>query len=93
MSEQARLEAIVHGHVQGVNFRYYTHRQASALGLTGYVRNEWEGTVRVVAEGDKPQLASLLAWLHRGPPSADVERVDVTWKEFTGEFQRFEVRY
>ncbi|MGC8837271.1 MAG: acylphosphatase [Anaerolineae bacterium] len=96
MSEQVRrerLEAIVHGHVQGVNFRYYTRQRAQELGLSGYVRNRWDGTVEVVAEGPPQALARLLDFLHRGPPSAVVVQVDVQWKPATGEFQGFRVAY
>ena len=93
MADQARLSAIVHGMVQGVNFRTYTRLQASKLGLVGYVRNRWDGTVEVVAEGERDGLERLLAWLHVGPRSAFVERVDAQWEEPRGEFTRFEVRY
>lgn len=97
MDEQApaetRLSAIVHGRVQGVNFRYYTQRRAIELGLTGYVRNLWNGTVEVVAEGPRPEVDKLLAFLHAGPRSAFVSQVDARWPAPTGEFTRFEVRY
>lgn len=93
MAENVRLSAIVHGLVQGVNFRFYTRRQASLLGLVGYVRNRWDGTVEVVAEGQREMLERLLDWLHVGPRSAVVERVDARWGEATSEFNRFEVRF
>ncbi len=90
---QERLHAIVHGIVQGVNFRYYTALEARRLGVVGYVRNQWDGTVEVVAEGERSLLEKLLLFLHQGPRWAVVERVDVQWQEATGEFRRFEVRY
>jgi len=93
MSEVARLQAIVHGRVQGVNFRYYTRQQARGLGITGYVRNMWDGTVEVVAEGVRSRLEELLTWLRRGPSMAFVEKVEVQWLDHTGEFRNFEVRY
>ena len=93
MSDKARLRAIVHGNVQGVNFRYYTRRQAHELDVTGYVRNLWDGTVEVVAEGTRQNLGRLLNWLHRGPRMAFVEKVDVQWLPATDEFQSFEVRF
>ncbi len=92
-TEWARLKAVVHGRVQGVNFRAYTRRRALDLGLRGYVRNSWDGTVEVVAEGPRKALDSLLSFLRVGPPSAWVERVDVNWEGATGEFWSFEVRY
>lgn len=93
MPDQHRLQALVHGRVQGVSFRYYTQRRATELGLTGYVRNLWDGTVRVVAEGQRPELERLLAFLRVGPRSALVTQVDTRWAAPTSEFDRFEVRY
>jgi acylphosphatase len=93
MSEKVRLRAIVHGRVQGVNFRYYTCQQARQIGVTGYVRNLWDGTVEVVAEGPRQKVSQLLTWLQKGPRMAFVQRVDVQWLPYTDEFQHFEVRY
>jgi acylphosphatase len=94
MSEKpVRLHARIYGRVQGVNFRYYTQREAIALGLVGWVANRFDGSVEVVAEGAKPTLQKFLAFLHRGPPSARVDRVQAEWAEATGEFSRFRVRY
>ncbi len=90
---QGRLQAVVHGRVQGVNFRYYAQRRAWALGLTGYVRNLWDGNVEVVAEGPRAALDELLAFLHAGPQAAFVTRVDSQWSSPSGSFDRFEVRY
>lgn len=91
--DRARLRAIVHGRVQGVSFRYYTQRRATSLGLTGYVRNLWDGTVEVVAEGRREALEELLAFLRVGPRAAFVAQVDTEWPNPTGTFTGFEVRY
>lgn len=94
MSEKpVRLHARVYGRVQGVNFRYYTQREASACGLSGWVANRFDGSVEVVAEGEKTDVARLLGFLHRGSPSARVDRVETEWGEVTSEFDRFRVRY
>ena len=90
---QSRLQATVHGRVQGVSFRYYTRRRAAELGLTGHVRNAWDGTVEVVAEGQRPDLDEFLAFLRVGPPAAVVTQVDARWVAPTNTFDRFEVRY
>lgn len=87
-----RLEATISGRVQGVYFRGTTREQAHALGLTGWVRNEYDGTVRVVAEGDEPSLQRLLTFLHQGPPGAHVTHVVPRWQDATGEFTGFHVR-
>lgn len=91
--KEERLEAIVHGRVQGVSFRYHTRRQAQALGLTGYVRNRWDGTVEVVAEGPPEALGQLLEFLRQGPPAAFVTEVETRWAAPTGQFETFGVRF
>ena len=93
MDESSRFRAIVSGLVQGVSFRYYTSQRARQLGLKGYVKNRWDGTVEVVAQGEEIPLKELVRWLHVGPPWARVEDVKVNWVEGRGEYRRFEVRY
>lgn len=70
-----RLDATVRGRVQGVGYRYFVLREASGLGLDGWVSNERDGSVRVVAEGPSSVLDELLDLLHEGPPASVVERV------------------
>ena len=86
-----RLELQIHGHVQGVAFRWSAQRKAQALGLTGWVRNRIDGTVLLVAEGDPGSLGQLLTWAEQGPVHARVERVVADWAEATGNFATFEV--
>ncbi len=90
-SETARLHAIVQGHVQGVGFRAYVLGRAHKLGLTGWVRNTYQGNVEVIAEGPKPQLLTLLSDLQQGP--GYVLNVQHEWDEATGEFKSFRVEY
>ena len=87
------LHARVEGMVQGVGFRYSTLHQARRLGLSGYVRNLWDGTVEVVAEGRQDRLQQLESWLHRGPPGAIVRRVDSRYTPFQGVYRSFGVEY
>jgi acylphosphatase len=89
----ARMTAIVTGMVQGVNFRWFSQRRASELGLVGYVRNRPDSSVELVAEGPRDSLDRLLDALRAGPASATVENVEVTWDTSTGEFRRFEIRF
>jgi acylphosphatase len=88
-----RLHALVHGYVQGVNFRTTTLREAARRNLTGWVRNCWDGSVETVAEGRRELLEDFEKFLHRGPAAAEVDRVDVTYGEATGEFSGFHIRY
>lgn len=88
-----RLTAKIYGRVQGVFFRDTTRREAQRRDISGWVRNERDGSVRVVAEGSQEALSHLEQYLHRGPSSAQVERVESTWEDATGEFSGFRVRY
>ncbi len=87
-----RLSATVHGHVQGVAFRYNTQREASRLGLTGWVMNHWDGSVKLVAEGPDSQLDILTTWLEAGPRAARVDHVEKRWSKGTDEFRAFSIR-
>jgi acylphosphatase len=91
MSDE-RLDATVHGRVQGVGFRYHIVRRAMDLDLTGWVANDADGSVRCVAEGPRPSLEALLGILEVGPAGAIVDRVTTAWGPATGEFSAFEVR-
>src|SRR5262245_8106354 len=91
-TEPTRLEARVRGRVQGVGFRYFVLERADHLEISGWVANERDGTVSVLAEGPRGELERLLADLEAGPPGARVERVDASWSMATGGFQRFGVR-
>jgi acylphosphatase len=88
----ARLDASVRGRVQGVGFRYYVVAQASALGLTGWVANEQDGSVHCVAEGPRADLELLLEQLREGPISAIVEYVAEDWLPYTGHWGSFGIR-
>ncbi|MCX6017629.1 MAG: acylphosphatase [Chloroflexi bacterium] len=92
MSAHKRLRAVVRGRVQGVGFRYSTLRRAISLELRGWVANRSDGSVEVVAEGNHVALETLLDFLHRGPPAADVHEVDLRWDVAVGEFSTFNMR-
>ena len=72
-----RRAATVRGLVQGVSFRWYTRQEAQRLGLTGWVRNEPNGTLSLEAQGPEDDVEALLAWVHHGPPHARVTAVEV----------------
>lgn len=79
---------LIRGVVQGVGFRYAMQREAIRLGLAGWVRNRRDGTVEAVVSGPESAVQSMVAWAHRGPPSARVESVVVAVDE--GNFDAFE---
>jgi acylphosphatase len=72
-----RQRVIVHGYVQGVFFRDTVRRRAEAANVAGWVRNNRDGTVEAVFEGDETAVDTLVAFCRRGPRGAEVERVDV----------------
>lgn len=89
--DRQRLEAVVSGRVQGVGFRAYVRGWARKLGLTGWVRNEPDGTVCLVAEGEPAALDRLVRLLHGGPPTAHVETVETERTSGWGAFEAFTV--
>ena len=78
------VDATVTGRVQGVSFRYYTEQQARRLGVTGWVRNEPDGSVAVHAEGPEDAVDALVDWCRAGPPMARVRHVAVRAGAETG---------
>ena len=87
-----RIAIKIFGRVQGVFFRHTARTHAERLELGGWVRNEADGSVTAVVEGDEAALEQLLGWCRKGPPLARVDNVQVTWGEATGEFGEFEIR-
>jgi len=92
MAKQVRAHAIISGRVQGVCFRLETQRTAKQYGVFGWVRNKYDGTVEAVFEGEDNAVASVLEWCKRGPALAIVGSVDVTWQDYAGEFDNFDIR-
>jgi acylphosphatase len=88
---KARVRVLVSGRVQGVFFRDHTRRWATSLGLSGWVKNLWDGRVEVLAEGEKESLETLIGRLEQGPPSASVENVTVTWEDYQDAFSGFRI--
>jgi acylphosphatase len=87
-----RLRAVVRGRVQGVGFRASAASEARRLQLTGWVRNQLDGTVETEAEGDDAAVEAFLAWLRRGPSYARVTSINPEWLPATGGGVSFDVR-
>jgi acylphosphatase len=87
-----RLEATVRGRVQGVGFRYFVVRRAMELGIVGWVANNADGSVALVAEGWPDALDAFEAGLRVGPIGAVVEAVDAVRMAGTGRLERFRIR-
>ena len=94
MSDLASVKIVVYGLVQGVFFRVFASRRADELGVSGYVRNLSGGrAVEVRAEGERARLEKLISHLRTGPPRAVVEKIDVSWSEYSGGYSGFNIRY
>ncbi len=92
MTDQVRLHAFVRGKVQAVRFRLFTLEAAAKFKLTGWVRNRFEGSVELMAEGERKDLEKFLALLKIGPSMSNVERIEREWLPATGEFTKFKIR-
>jgi acylphosphatase len=81
---------IVHGRVQGVNYRESMRMEAQRLNVSGWVRNRVDGTVEAMLHGWPDDVAAILDWARSGPPGARVTSMQVN--EATGEYIGFERR-
>jgi acylphosphatase len=81
------LKIKIYGDVQGVFFRDSAQREAKALSLTGFVRNEPDGSVLIEAEGEEANLKEFLKWCKEGPKAARVNKVDY---EFSAELEYYQ---
>jgi acylphosphatase len=90
---KARAHVYVSGDVQGVFFRVRTAETANRLGLSGWIRNLYDGRVEAIFEGEEDKVEEAIEFCRRGPPSAQVTNLDVKREEWTGQFQRFTIRY
>ena len=86
-----QVQIRVHGRVQGVFFRASAQREARRLGLTGWVKNRKDSTVELMAEGEETGIKDFIAWAQHGPSAARVEKVDVRWRSFVGDFFDFRI--
>jgi acylphosphatase len=71
----------VTGRVQGVFFRQSTCNRAREFGVTGWVRNCADGSVEAQVEGEEQEVQAMLDWLHKGPPDAQVNDVEISEAE------------
>ncbi len=83
----------IKGRVQGVGFRWYANNLAQNLGVNGWVRNNADGSVEIVAQGNKENLISFVDKLKSGPPSANVVSLDKQEKKILEKYKDFKVAY
>ncbi|MDR0561380.1 MAG: acylphosphatase [Spirochaetaceae bacterium] len=87
------FSAVISGRVQGVGFRHACAYEARRLGLCGWVKNAWDGSVEVWSEGPVSAQECFLGWLREGPPFARVKSIRTAPEIPTGKYQNFSVQY
>jgi len=85
------LHAVVEGHVQGVGFRYFVKENADLLHLKGWVRNLYDGTVELTAEGSREALERLLSAVRVGPGHGYVSNVKTQWSTGSTKYIQFSI--
>ena len=91
--ENIRIHLWIYGKVQGVFFRESAVTHARRLGVTGFVRNTYEGQVEIVFEGPKDKVEELAQWCYEGSPHAKVEKIEEIKEQYTGEFKDFRIAF
>ena len=87
-----RAEIVVNGQVQGVFFRASAKEEAEKLGLVGWAKNEPDGSVKIVAEGEEEGLKKLVEWVKLGTKFSRIDKVEVEWGEAESGFLGFEIK-
>ena len=88
-----RAHIFIEGRVQGVGFRHFTRKTADSHGVNGWVRNLSDGRVEAVFEGKEEQVKKMIDACRKGPPVSRVNELEVEWKEYENEFEKFKVTY
>lgn len=89
-----RVHIYIYGEiVQGVFFRAHINDRANELDITGYVKNNDDGSVEAVFEGDDSDIDELVEYCREGPRGAKIDDMEVVDEEYEGEFDEFEIRY
>ena len=79
----------INGFVQGVGYRYFAYRHAIELGLSGYCRNNYDGSVTVEVEGEENNVMEFQRLLKKGPARSNVEKIVSDFSDNVGKFTKF----
>lgn len=90
---QARVYLLIRGMVQGVYYRAFTRDIARHLGLKGWVKNLYDGSVEALFEGNKEDVEQAIKHCYVGPPGARVEGIDIRWEDYQGDLKDFQIKY
>lgn len=83
----------IEGIVQGVNFRWYAKERAIELGITGWVKNNKDGSVKVCAQAEEARLNQFIEWCSNGPGSAKVTKITKTYQTPDLDLEGFKTAY
>jgi len=86
------VQLIIMGRVQGVGYRFAAQQVAKQYQLQGWVKNQPNGDVEIIAEGEQQQIDQFTDWAKNGPKYADVHRVAIKHLTESGEFTQFNIR-
>ena len=87
-----RIRVIILGKVHGVSFRASAKEKADSLGVSGWIKNNQDGTVEAIFEGEEKKIEEILRWCREGPDLAKVKNVKVSEESYKGEFKDFKVK-
>ena len=87
----ARVHIKIFGEVQGVFFRRSAKLEAEKLGFVGWVKNSNDGSVEVMAQGEKKSMEKFIKWCKKGPPFAKVKNVEIEWHKDLHDFDNFSI--
>ncbi len=91
MEEKIKAHVVISGRVQGVFFRMETREAAERIGVSGWVKNNYDGTVEAEFAGEKQDVVTMIEWCRKGPPLAEVTNIETKWKAYEGEFSGFNI--
>lgn len=86
-----KAHVLIRGQVQGVGYRFFAQKTARQHGLTGWVKNNKDGSVEVDVEGEEAVIKSFLNTLRTKHPWAKIEALDIDWSSAAQEYQAFEI--
>ncbi|OYT30456.1 MAG: acylphosphatase [Thermofilum sp. ex4484_79] len=93
MGKLVRAHIFISGIVQGVFFRASMKEVAELHNVKGWVKNLPDGRVEAVLEGDEDFVKEVIKWAHKGPRWARVEKVEIYWEPYKGEYDSFRIVY
>lgn len=86
-----RVHLIISGFVQGIGYRAWIKREATKLGITGWVKNREDGEVEAICEGKPESIEALINLAKQGPLLSQINQVEVKWEASRGEYASFEI--